>query len=164
MRTMNALRAVILGLPLLVACTVNSTTAQEEPQAPAATPATTAPAEATPPATTGVPAPTEPAATTAPPRLSPIGAPVVVGGFTAADPTDAKIQAEAAEAVTLLQQKSLDRTLALDKVRAAATQVVAGTNYRLELDVRSSGAVKPVTVVMYKDLQGARSLTSVEGM
>lgn len=159
---MNALRAVVLGLPLLAACTVNSTTAPEEPQAPAATPT----AAATPAAPTAASTePAAPATTTAPPQITPpVGAPVVVGGYTAADPADAKIQAEAAEAVTLLQQKTRDRTLALDKVRSAATQVVAGINYRLELDVRTSGAVKPVTVVMYKDLQGGRSLTSVEGM
>lgn len=171
----------LLALPLLAACVVNangpspSEPPAAPPEAPAAQPEAPAPATPAPAATPAAdpkpadkpgsekpaalpPSPVTPAAT----GMAPAGP--VVGGYTAADPASASIQSAAAEAVKLLQIRTKDRTLALEKVRGAQTQVVAGTNYRLELDVRTGGATKPVTVVLYRNLQGGAELTSVEGL
>jgi hypothetical protein len=173
----------LLALPLLAACTVNATSAPGEPssatpEAPAAVPETpaaptaaaptAAPTPAADPKPADMPTSEKPAALPASP-VTPVAtnaapASPVVGGYTAADPASASVQSAAAEAVKLLQLRTKDRTLALGKVRGAQTQVVAGTNYRLELDVRTGGATKPVTVVLYKNLQGGAELTSVEGL
>lgn len=169
----------LLAFPLLTACAVNATNGPAPEDPPSAQPesaaglppaaAPTAPVPAVPPTdpkpadkpTSDKPAELPPSpATTATPAVSP----PVVGGYTAADTASAPIQSAAAEAVKLLQTRTKDRSLTLEKIRSAQTQVVAGTNYRLELDVKTGRATKAVTVVLYKDLQGGAQLTSVEGL
>ncbi|MCC6551980.1 MAG: hypothetical protein IT372_03020 [Polyangiaceae bacterium] len=84
------------------------------------------------------------------------------GGYADQDPASPEIQAAAAKAVELLKERTQDPSLALERVISASTQVVAGQNYRLELALTSSAGPRTVRVVLYRDLQGACSLTSVE--
>jgi hypothetical protein len=102
-------------------------------------------------------------ATTAPAMAAP-AEPPLVGGYTRGDVKDPAIGAAAAEAIRLLQARAKDPTLSLVTIRAADTQVVAGVNYRLELDVRSASGPRNVKAVVYKDLAGKYELTSVEGL
>lgn len=86
------------------------------------------------------------------------------GGYTNQPVDTPLVQDEAKEAITLLRERTKDDTLSLTAVRTARTQVVAGMNIELTLDVATRNGPKTVTLVMYRSLQGDRSLTSVEGL
>ncbi len=88
----------------------------------------------------------------------------VPGGFTNQDPNSDFIKEAATQAATLLASRTGDPTLSLVSVISAATQVVAGTNYRLTLSVATKSGTKQVNVLMYRDLQGNYSLSSVDGI
>lgn len=79
------------------------------------------------------------------------------GGYTAASVSDASVQ-RAAKTAVAARAKKTHRKLRLVKVDSAATQVVAGTNYQLELRVRRGGAVQCATATVYEDLSGKREL------
>ncbi len=86
------------------------------------------------------------------------------GGYEEA-PTDREdIVETAAHAVELLKTRSGDGSLALQSIERGETQVVAGRNTRLTLVLTGSTGEKTVTVVVYRNLDGAESLTSVEGL
>lgn len=87
----------------------------------------------------------------------------MVGGYTARDAKDPGVLAAAEKAIGLLQAKTNDPSLALGKMVSAQTQVVAGSNYRLELELTSKSGPRKATVVVYRNLKDAYSLTSVEG-
>jgi hypothetical protein len=74
----------------------------------------------------------------------------IVGGFSPADINSSEVQAAAQFAA-----QSLGGLLA--KVTSAEQQVVAGMNYRMNIELQNRAKH---TVVVYKDLQGNMSLTS----
>ena len=86
------------------------------------------------------------------------------GGWMNQPVDSSMIATAAAEAVTLLQARTGDPGLALVAIRTAATQVVAGLNFKLNLDVATKDGPRNVTVVMYRNLQKEYRLTSVEGL
>lgn len=88
----------------------------------------------------------------------------IPGGYQQQDPADAGMQAAATKAVELLGERQNEPSLELITLTAAATQVVAGLNYDLTMTVRTPQGDKQVRVVMYRDLEQAYSLTSVEGL
>jgi hypothetical protein len=75
-----------------------------------------------------------------------------------------KVQKAAAKAVELLRKRANDPSLSLSRVISAETQIVAGQNYRMELELTSHGGTKRVKVVLFRDLQDHEQLTSVEGL
>lgn len=75
-------------------------------------------------------------------------APVIVGGWRAADPSDAEVE----QAATFAAAQS---GAPLDSVLAAATQVVAGTNYALTLRL---GDGRRVRVTVWRRLDGGYEL------
>ena len=88
----------------------------------------------------------------------------VPGGWNPRNPADESILAAAGEAVSLLKERQQDSSITLVEVLAAQTQVVAGTNYRLELSLQTGEGAKTVELVMYRNLKKEVSLTSVEGL
>ena len=91
--------------------------------------------------------------------------PNVVPGGQMNQPVDSPmIQDAAAKAIGLLQAKTGDSTLSLVKIRSAASQVVAGTKFYLDLDVQTQAGPKAVSVVVYRDLQDNYSLSGVSGL
>lgn len=166
----HPLRGLLVAFCLTTACagsgsaTTGPGAAPENTASPAGTTPSgnTAPPAATstsPAATTGVsPVPTSTAqATSEPPHH-------IVGGFSGQDAQSPEVQAAAAKAISLLQAKTGDSTLALAQITSAETQVVAGMNYKMVLEVRSKSGPKTATVVVYRDLKGTYSLTSVSGL
>ena len=83
---------------------------------------------------------------------------MIVGGYQTTDITPkinkiAKfaIKAQNKQALTPLQLVSID---------SAATQVVAGTNYKLSLTVKNDQTLSQAEVVVYRDLDGHKQLSS----
>jgi hypothetical protein len=90
--------------------------------------------------------------------------PGIPGGYTN-QPVDSPAMLEVAQqAIVLLQERTKDTTLALTALKAARSQVVAGVNFGLTMDVRSKDGPRTVTVVVFRSLQGDFSLTSVTGL
>ncbi len=77
----------------------------------------------------------------------------VVGGFTPADVKTTSVIKVAEFAATSVKAT-------LHTVVSAETQVVAGTNYRLQLKVKEGGRIRDVSATVYEDLAGAFKLTS----
>jgi hypothetical protein len=88
--------------------------------------------------------------------------PVVVGGYSAADVKNADVQAAASKAIPLLQEKYGDKSISLKSIKAAESQVVAGTNYRMTLELTTKSGAKEVKVVVYRDLKDNYTLTSAD--
>jgi hypothetical protein len=86
------------------------------------------------------------------------------GGYTNQPVDSSMIQEVAQQAITLLQERTKDSTLALKAVRTARSQVVAGANYELTMDLTTKDGPKSVTVVVFRSLQGEYSLSSVTGL
>ncbi|MEZ0373261.1 MAG: cystatin domain-containing protein, partial [Candidatus Sericytochromatia bacterium] len=106
----------------------------------------------------GVPGPDPSRIPTAPPT-SPEPSGAVPGGFTSQDPKDPAIQAIFKEAEKLLQAKYPSAGLRLTNLKSAQSQVVAGANYKLEADYSDSKGTGMVTVTVFRNLQGAFSLS-----
>ena len=116
------------------------------------------------------PAPTPPAAheAKAPPAPAPAPAPgpapEIAGGYAGQAANDPDVTKAAEEAIKLLQEKEADPTLKLVSVKKAETQVVAGMNYRMELEVATAKGAKTLKVVVYRSLDGKHQLTSSEAV
>ena len=78
------------------------------------------------------------------------------GGYSDASPLAQDVQATAVFAVSKQKGATLERVL------AAETQVVAGLNYRLKLEVNTSSGPRIAQAVVYRDLKNKMSLTSWE--
>lgn len=70
----------------------------------------------------------------------------------------------AAAAIRLLKDRTQDQTMALQRIRSAQSQVVAGLKYHLELDVTTQQGPRTIKVVVYRDLQNEYSLSDVAGL
>lgn len=86
----------------------------------------------------------------------------MVGNYQDRDVTDESVVAAANEAVKLLQESEADPSIALVKIRKASAQVVAGMNYDLDLDLSTANGPTSKRVIVYRQLNGEYSLTSVE--
>ena len=85
---------------------------------------------------------------------------VMVGGFMVRPAGDKDVQEAAQQAVALLADpKYLGAPAKLVKVKEAASQIVAGRNYRLTLDLTVKGKPASVSVVLYQPLKGAPKIT-----
>jgi hypothetical protein len=85
----------------------------------------------------------------------------VPGGFTPQPTQGEAIAGPVREAVKLLAGPHWlnDPALALIALKRAETQVVAGTNYRLLMQVRHHGQPRFVRVLLFQDLQGRYTLS-----
>jgi hypothetical protein len=90
--------------------------------------------------------------------------PPMPGGYVTQPVDSEMVQDVAKQAITLLQERTKDPTIALQAVRSARSQVVAGANFELAMDITTKDGPKSVTVVVYRNLKGEHSLTSVEGL
>lgn len=99
--------------------------------------------------------------TTSPPEAAPPPAPMV-GGFQAREVGDDEVVKAAEEAVKLLQAS--DPSVELVGIRSAQAQVVAGMNYRLELELKTADGEKASRVVVFRALDGEYSLTSSDSI
>lgn len=90
--------------------------------------------------------------------------PHIVGGYESRPVDHADVQEAAVKAVELLQSRQGDPGLRLIQIKSAESQVVAGLNFRLELELQTQSGVKTAKVVVYRDLQNHFQLTSVEGL
>lgn len=89
----------------------------------------------------------------------------LAGGWSPADPASDDIQAAGQEVLTLLRERTGDDTLAITAITGARTQVVAGMNYELVVDLTGEDGEKSgVHVVVYRNLQNEWALTSVDGL
>lgn len=88
-----------------------------------------------------------------------------VGGYKAVSVNDAAVQAAAEYAVSA-KAKSTGKEMSLVDVFKAERQVVAGSNYRLCIEITSQGeegeadVTHFVLAVVYVDLKGNRKLSS----
>ncbi len=85
----------------------------------------------------------------------------LTGAYSKAKVSDKQVKAAAAFAVSE-QAKEHNAKVKLVRITKAQTQVVAGMNYRVCMQVRdgSRGRKHTVTAVVYRDLQNKYSLTS----
>jgi hypothetical protein len=163
---MNTLRFAALALAATVAACSSSPEASE-PTADA-----TATADVTPPpattadtsASADVTATADTAATPTASAAATGSGKAMVGGFSDADPASADVVAAAKKAIELLKTDKKDPSIALKTVKSAKTQVVAGMNYDLVLDVTTKKGPKTVTVRVLKDLKDKYTLGTVEGL
>lgn len=92
---------------------------------------------------------------------------VIAGGYSPISKDDAGVKAAAKYAVKT-QGKKMRATIKLVAVKQAETQVVAGQNYRLcmEVTIKPKGAktavTKNVVAIVYKNLKQNLSLTNWE--
>lgn len=78
------------------------------------------------------------------------------GGYSDASPVEKDIKSVAKFAV------SAQRGAILERIVSAETQVVAGLNYRLKIEVKTPGGLRMAKAVVYRDLKNKMSLTSWE--
>ena len=83
---------------------------------------------------------------------------VRVGGY-AAQATDNAEVVQAAQFAVRQQAQVSGQPVELVAIQAAQVQVVAGMNYRLQLQVKVNGQLLTVTAVVYQDVQQAYSLS-----
>lgn len=144
--------ALLLGLA--AGCGPAAAPPPSEPAAPSPAPS---PAPAPSPSPSPAPAPSPSPAPSGAQQQQP-----VAGGYTAQDPASPDMQAAATKAVELLKTRASDPSLTLGKVLSAQTQVVAGLNYRLRVELGSASGPQTLTLTLYRDLQGGYQLTAVE--
>ncbi len=85
----------------------------------------------------------------------------LAGGWQGADAVEPGVKAAAESAVAQLAKQE-KKSVVLAKVLSAKSQIVAGTNYELNLQVTVDGAAKTVTVVVWHKLDGSYDLTRSE--
>ena len=83
----------------------------------------------------------------------------VAGGYMERPTNDRGVRAAAAFAVRE-RVRQTRRRVTLLSITSAETQVVAGVNYRLVMDVREGGEVRSVTTVVFQNLRRRLSLVS----
>lgn len=91
--------------------------------------------------------------------------PVIVGGYQSVAVTDAGVKKAAQFAVSDHSQKN-EVSLKIVRIKKAERQVVAGTNYRMCVEVKVVEEGNPdtqfVQIVVYKNLKNVQSVTSWE--
>lgn len=108
------------------------------------------------------PAPQAAAEQAAPPTPPP-GTPKV-GGYNPREVGEAPVVQAADEAVKLLRTSENDPSIQLAKIRAVETQVVAGMNYRLDLELTTAKGPKATRVVVFHGLDAKYELVSSEAI
>jgi len=86
--------------------------------------------------------------------------PSIVGGYSKADLTDAKVREAAALGLNGLQTIAIGQSNW--EIVIAEVQVVAGLNYRFR--ARNAASGKSAEIVVYRDLQDQLTLTSVSSL
>jgi len=160
---MNWVRFAVVSSALAVsACSADHVESNQPTQTSEPSAANTATAPTAAPTQTA--AASSPSASASAAPLASGSAGPVPGGYMNQDVAGKDIQAEAAQAITLLQADRKDPKIVLVSIKSAATQVVAGTNYKLELEIKTTSGNKTVTVMVNKDLSGKRKLLDVKGL
>ena len=85
---------------------------------------------------------------------------IIPGGYYKQDPKMKEMQIKAKETVKLLQKKHPN--LKLVKVLKAATQIVAGTNYFFQLELKTGKKTVIMNVIVYEDFKGKMTITKVD--
>ncbi len=88
--------------------------------------------------------------------------PALAGGYSSAE-IDSEVRTVAEFAVKT-QGKSTGRPLQLIKILKAERQVVAGLNFRLEIEVADGSKHLKARVVVWKKLDGSLALTSWDAL
>src|SRR5688500_2991795 len=83
----------------------------------------------------------------------------IAGGYGERPTNDRSVTAAAAFAVRE-RGRQTRRRITLLSITSAESQVVAGVNYRLVMDVREGGEVRSVTTVVHQNLRRRLSLVS----
>lgn len=81
----------------------------------------------------------------------------IVGGYNSKDVSDPTIKSKARMAVLFLEEEN-QQEYQLIKIREAWVQIVAGTNYRLILELKAENNVEIWEVVLFVDLKRAVQL------
>lgn len=81
----------------------------------------------------------------------------LVGGYTAQDVSDPEMVEVANKTVEILKQETPD--IELVQIISAATQVVAGLNYRLVLKVKTNNKEEKWTLVVYRGFDNSYQIT-----
>lgn len=81
-----------------------------------------------------------------------------VGGYSAISSDSAEVKAAAEFAVA--EESKKGTKIELKSITSAESQVVAGTNYKLNIVVEEGDTEKTVEVVIYQDLPQVMSVTS----
>jgi hypothetical protein len=82
----------------------------------------------------------------------------IPGGYSTIASDNSEVTAAAEFAVA--EESKKGTKLELKSITSAESQVVAGTNYKLNIVVDEGGTEKAVEVVVYQDLQQVLSVTS----
>jgi hypothetical protein len=97
-----------------------------------------------------------------------VSAQIKTGGYKSASVSDAGVKAAAQFAVET-KASEMEQELSLEGIISAETQTVAGTNYRLCLQIYApaakdgeDGVTTYIKTVIYKNLQGEYKITSWE--
>ncbi|MBN1664085.1 MAG: hypothetical protein JW943_10835 [Deltaproteobacteria bacterium] len=89
------------------------------------------------------------------------GASAQLGGWTSVSVHDPEVVSAANFAVWTVQQKETEKEIILIKIVQASRQVVAGTNYKMELKLRiKKGGRASAEAVVWRKLSGDYELTS----
>ncbi len=80
--------------------------------------------------------------------------PHLLGGYAARDVSEVEIGLVAKRAVELVALKEGEPSLTLLSIERAASQVVAGTNFALEVRVNGKAGERTLALVVYRNLQG----------
>lgn len=95
----------------------------------------------------------------APPDHTPVPTIGLPGGWSA-HPVDDSVKATAADAARLLAGPDwLGRPVQVKSIDRALTQVVAGLNTYVSMQVLVNGKVRPIEVVVYQPLQGPATVS-----
>lgn len=84
--------------------------------------------------------------------------PALAGGYSPTE-IDSEVR-KVAEFVVKTQAEATGKPLRLDKILKSEHQVVAGLNYRLEIEVADGGNRFKARAVVWKKLDGSLALTS----
>lgn len=86
----------------------------------------------------------------------------ITGGWSVADAASESVRQAADFAVSEIAKRDATKDATLVRVDRAESQIVAGTNYRLDLVVAVNGAEQTLKAVVWARLDGVMELSSVE--
>ncbi|MDQ6787371.1 MAG: cystatin domain-containing protein [Acidobacteriota bacterium] len=84
----------------------------------------------------------------------------IVGNYRKISKLDDEVVAAARFAVRQEKRKKSNRGLSLVSIESAASQVVAGRNYKICMKVKINGKTQSATAVVFRNLKDKFSLTS----
>lgn len=86
-----------------------------------------------------------------------------VGGWQPSTPDEQAAYTAVQAVLSDIRAKAGDNGLSIQKIVSVQSQVVAGKNYKVELEVLMGGATKRIKVTVFRDLKGNHQLTDYQG-